>query len=110
MERIKTFYSKLFDWEMERTGLEHEYWTFKTKKLDGGEGVSGAIEKQHSPQQAITCNFCVASIEEHAARVKDLGGKVFIEKTSVPGKGYYAYCLDPENRCFVLWQADPSAK
>ena len=52
IEKIRTFYAKLFDWEMEKTDLEDEYWTFKTKKINGEEGVSGAIEKQHSPQQA----------------------------------------------------------
>jgi predicted enzyme related to lactoylglutathione lyase len=110
IDKIRTFYAKLFDWGMEKTDLENEYWTFKTKKLNGEEGISGAIEQQHSPQQAITCNFCVGSIEQYSAKIKELGGKVFIEKTAVPGKGYYAYCLDPENRCFVIWKDDPSAK
>jgi predicted enzyme related to lactoylglutathione lyase len=110
IKKIRTFYSRLFDWEMKRTELENEYWIFKTKKLNGEKGVSGAIEKQHSPQQAITCCFCVESIEEYSAKIKELGGEVFVEKSAVPGRGYYAYCLDPEGRCFVIWKDDTSAK
>jgi predicted enzyme related to lactoylglutathione lyase len=110
IEKIRKFYSGLFDWKMEKTDRKDEYWIISTKNLKGEIGVSGAIEKQHSPQQAMTCNFCVESVDEYSEKVRELGGEVFIQKTSVPGKGYYAYCLDPEGRCFVLWEDDEKAQ
>jgi len=110
IDNIRMFYADLFGWKIEKNDLESEYWIITTTKLDGGEGVSGAIEKRHSPQHHITCNFCVQSVDEYSAKVQELGGKVFIPKSAVPGIGYYAYCLDPEGNYFVIWETDKSAK
>ncbi len=110
IDKLREFYAKLFDWKIEKSDLENEYWIIATKKVNGEEGVSGAIEKRQNPQQHITCNFDVPSVEEFAANVEKLGGTVFVPKTAVPGKGYYAYCLDPEGNYFVIWEDDEKSE
>lgn len=42
-------------------------------------------------------------------KVTDLGGKVIVPKTAVPGVGYFAVCMDTENNPFGLWRTDPDA-
>ena len=110
IERIKKFYAKLFGWKIEKEEMPTEYWMITTTTPDGKKGVSGGIEKRQDPQHRITVCIDVPSIEEFQAKVEKLGGTVFVRKTAIPRKGYYAYCLDPENNYFVLWESDKNAK
>jgi len=66
--------------------------------------------KRQEPKQPITNYIDVPSIDENAAKVEKLGGKVVFPKAAVPGFGYFAVCLDTENNAFALWQSDKSAK
>ena len=47
--------------------------------------------------------------EEHE-RVRSAGGKTLSDRTTVPGVGYFCYCLDTEGNVFGIMQNDPSAK
>ena len=49
----------------------------------------------------------VPSVDEYVDRVKKLGGQVCVPKMAVPGMGYFAVCLDPENNGFGLWEDNP---
>jgi len=51
----------------------------------------------------------VPSIEECVERIERLGGRVVVPKKAVPGAGYFAVCLDTENRAFGLWQEKEDA-
>jgi len=33
-----------------------------------------------------------------------------MQKTPVPGMGYFAVCTDAENNTFAIWETDDSAK
>jgi len=110
VEKIKKFYTELFGWEIKKTSLPFEYWSVSTTTLDGKKGMSGGVEKRQHPQHFITSHIEVPSVEEFAAKVEKLGGKVFVPKTAIPGEGYYAYCYDPEKNYFVLWETDKNAK
>jgi predicted enzyme related to lactoylglutathione lyase len=33
-----------------------------------------------------------------------------MQKTPVPGMGYFAVCIDTENNTFAIWETDDSAK
>ena len=54
--------------------------------------------------------FGVKSVQEYSARVEQLGGKVIIPKSPVPGMGYMAVCTDSENNSFGIFEADQTAK
>jgi predicted enzyme related to lactoylglutathione lyase len=41
--------------------------------------------------------------------VQQLGGKVHVPKTAVPGMGYFVICLDTENNAFGIWETNESA-
>lgn len=60
--------------------------------------------KRGTPDQKIVNYIGVSSIDEYLLKVKELGGKVLMPKSAVPGWGYLAICMDTENNTFGLWE------
>jgi hypothetical protein len=52
----------------------------------------------------------VSSVDEYSTKLEKLGGKVVMQKTPVPGMGYFAVCLDTEGNRFGIWETDSTAK
>ena len=84
VERAKSFYGALFGWKIEKF--------------------------QQPQQQGITNYIGVTSVDESAAKVEKLGGKICLSKTAVPQMGYFVICQDPENNTFALWEKNDGAK
>lgn len=76
----------------------------------GGKAIDGGMMKRQNPQQTITIYIDVPSIDEYAAKVERLGGKVVVPKMAVPGVGCFAVCLDTENNSFAIWETNENAK
>ena len=88
-----------------------EYWLISTVDDKGNKAVGGGMMKRQSPQQqGITNYFDVKSVQEYSAKVEQLGGKVIMPKSPVPGMGYIAVCTDTENNGFGIFEADQTAK
>jgi predicted enzyme related to lactoylglutathione lyase len=62
------------------------------------------------PQQPITNYVLVPSVDEAAAKVEKLGGKIMRPRTAVPEMGYFVICRDTENNEFALWEKSENAK
>ncbi len=106
VQRAKKFYADLFGWEFkEASGME--YWMITTS---GENKVDGGMMKRQDARQPITNYIDVPSIDEWAAKVEQLGGKVVVPKAAVPTYGWFAMCLDTEKNHFALWQTDKNAK
>jgi len=52
----------------------------------------------------------VPSVEQAAAKVEKLDGRICMPKTAVPQMGYFVVCNDTENNTFALWETNESAK
>ena len=90
---------------------EMEYWLISTVDDKGNKAVGGGMMKKQSLQlQGITNYFDVTSVQESSAKVEQLGGKVIVPKSPVPGMGYMAVCKDSENNGFGIFEADQTAK
>jgi len=118
IERSKKFYNELFEWNIEKwsgpeslpEGLE-EYLTITTMDDKGNKSIAGGMMKRQNPQQQGMTNYIdVKSVQEYSTKVEQLGGKVMVQKKSVPGMGYFAVCLDTENNSFGIWETDDTAK
>jgi len=117
LERSEKFYGELFGMEIEKWSNPEslpegmEYLIITTTDDKGNKSIGGGMMKrQNSQQQGMTNYIDVKSVDEHSARVAQLGGKVIIPKKPVPGMGYFAVCLDTENNTFGIWQTDSNAK
>ena len=110
LERVKKFYAKLFNWKIEKYPGPMEYWMITTTNEKGEKAIDGGIMKRQNPQQPITVYIDVSSIDDYVVKVENLGGKVVVPKSAVPGVGYFAVCLDTENNSFAIWENDKNAK
>jgi predicted enzyme related to lactoylglutathione lyase len=110
VQRAKKFYGELFGWKIEKfPEAAMEYWHIDTGGSD--DTPDGGLMKRQSPQQqGITDYIGVPSVDEYAAKVQKLGGKICMPKTAVPQMGYFVICQDPENNAFALWEKNESAK
>ena len=108
VERARKFYGSLFGWKIEQFPGMPDYWHIDTGGSD--DSPDGGMMKRKSPQQPITNYISVASVDEAAAKVEKLGGKICMAKTAVPKMGYFVVCQDPENNTFALWEVNESAK
>lgn len=106
MNRAKKFYTELFDWNINPYDGNPEYWMIQTS---GEKAVEGGMMKRQDPRQPITNYIDVESLDEYARKVENLGGKIIVSKTPVPGQGYFAVCQDTENNIFGLWKTDLDA-
>jgi predicted enzyme related to lactoylglutathione lyase len=119
IERSKKFYNDLLGWKFDKfpspAGSEAtpegmEYWMISTVDDKGNKALGGGMMKRESPQQGIINYFDVKSVQEYSAKVEQLGGKVIMPKTPVPGMGYFAICTDTENNGFGIFEVDETAK
>ncbi len=106
IERARNFYTKLFDWKINRMPGEMEYYGISTEDENGKEGVGGGMGKRGEPSQRITNYFGVPSVDKSLKKVEELGGKLIMPKTKIPGYGYLAICIDTENNVFGLWESE----
>jgi uncharacterized protein len=104
LERAKNFYAKLFGWKFQRPLEEMEYYLMETEDLDGKPGPGGGLGKRGTADQRIVNYIGVISIDEYLSKVQELGGKVLMPKSEVPGWGFLAICMDTENNTFGLWE------
>ena len=109
VERAKKFYGGLFGWKIEKMSGPMEYWHMDTGGSDGSPD-GGVMKRQNPEHRGITNYIGVASVDESAAKVEKLGGKVFIRKTAVPKMGYFVVCQGMENNVFALWEMNERAK
>lgn len=108
VERAKKFYSGLFGWKIEKFPVAvGDYWHIDTGGSD--ESLDGGLLPRMHPDQPITSYVAVPSVDESAAKVEKLGGKIMKSKTAVPHMGYFVICKDTEDNEFALWQCDENA-
>ena len=106
INRAKKFYTELFGWKIERIPGEMEYYGISTTDEKGKESIGGGMGLRGDPGQRITNYFGVSSIDIHSKKTEELGGKIIMPKTKIPGYGYLAICLDTENNVFGLWESE----
>jgi len=109
-QRAKRFYESLFGWKMMGPPGMTDYYLVETEDLKGKPGVGGGLGKRGDPSQRITMYVGVDSVDKYLKQVTALGGRVVMPKTTVPGWGYLANCVDTEGNAFGLWQEDKTAR
>jgi predicted enzyme related to lactoylglutathione lyase len=105
--RAKTFYTGLFDWHFANPPGYDDYWTVDMGEEEASHGI--AMMQRGAPDHGLTNYIGVKSVAEYTAKVEQLGGKVILPKSPVPGMGWFAHCQDTEGNVFALWENDTSA-
>jgi hypothetical protein len=81
VEKLASFYRKVFNWNIEKLPGPVDYWFIETVPTDSfGRlielGVNGEMMKRERPEQRPTNYILVESVEEYAKRIEDNGGRI----------------------------------
>lgn len=109
LEKLSTFYSKLFNWKIFRVPGPAEYYMIQTVPTDEQgmplrPGVNGGMTKKEQPTQKPVNYIQVEDIDQQIKKIQKLGGKITMPKQEVPGVGWIASALDPEGNPFAVLQ------
>jgi predicted enzyme related to lactoylglutathione lyase len=100
--KVKSFYGKLFDWELEDMPAgEMDYTMIKV-----GEGTGGGLMKNPIPG-APSLWLPYVLVDDLAAATKkatSLGGKLMKDVTKVEGMGSFTIVTDPAGAAIGLWE------
>jgi predicted enzyme related to lactoylglutathione lyase len=93
------FYEELFGWKMQYAA-EFDYTMWE----DGG-GFGGGFNKvsDEHPAGRVLVYIDSDDIEADLRRVGKLGGKVLLQKTEIPGTGWYGVFEDPTGNVLALY-------
>lgn len=109
-DRAQRFWSELFGWSFEDSGMaDMDYLTGMDYRIARtGQPMTAAVfscEKHAGPPVYY---YAVEDIEAERAKIRELGGETE-EKMPVPAMGWFAACKDSEGNAFHIWQGDLSA-
>jgi hypothetical protein len=103
-EKLKSFYSKLFQWqyeEMSNPSVPADSYTL----IKVGEGTGGGIMRQIPGGPAGWLAYvAVEDIQESTKKAQTLGAQVMKDVTEVPGMGWFSFIRDPGGAVLGLWQ------
>ena len=103
VDKAKSFYGKLFDWDLEDVPMG-EAGTYTMIKV--GEGTGGGLMKQLIPgaPSGWLAYVLVDDIKLATSKAKSLGAKVMKDVTEVTGAGWLSIIVDPTGAVLGLWQ------
>lgn len=107
-EKVVEFYETVFGWKITKWDGPIEYWMVSTGDPDT-PGIDGGIIR---PGELFTGTVNTVEVEDIDAMIVkaiENGGQLMVEKNTIPGIGYQAYCKDIEGTIFGLHQLDPTA-
>jgi predicted enzyme related to lactoylglutathione lyase len=107
-ERASKFYSKVFDWKIQKWDGPLPYWLVSTGDKEQ-PGIDGGIINASADFPPIVNTMDVTSVDEYVDKIKKGGGKVVKPKMAIPGVGYMAYCQDTEGNLFGIMETDKKA-
>ena len=103
-ETAKTFYSKLFQWQMEdmpNPAVPTGTYTM----IRPGKGTGGGIMKQVPGGPLGWLAYAeVDDIRDATRKAKSLGGQIMKDVTEVTGMGWLSLIKDPTGAVIGLWQ------
>jgi uncharacterized protein len=106
IERARSFYTEVFGWtasEMDM-GEGRTYTIFNS----GDQQRAGAMTKPPGMDAPAHWLVYIVSddVDAHAAKVKELGGQIYMEAVDMPGVGRFAILADPTRAPFGLLKAE----
>lgn len=97
--QTKEFYSKLFDWQIDDNNPIN-YGMTKTGGLDGG-----LCKAEGHAANYVTIYVQVDDLQQSLDKAVELGGKVCVPPTPIPGMGAFAMFHDPAGNCIGIFKS-----
>jgi predicted enzyme related to lactoylglutathione lyase len=116
-ETLNKFYNELFDWNVVKMpmGDGMDYYVLQTVPTDDQgmvkePGVNGGLMKRMAPDQRPINYIGVESVADYVTKAKKLGATILMDKSPVPGMGWFAQLVDPQGNPFAIFEMDASSK
>ena len=104
-EKAKTFYSRLFGWEIaEVPGFEGYPMWQAPNKISGG-GLAPREDGFTQPRSYVE----VDSIDDTVAAARDAGATVLMEKSEISPTSWWAVIADPDGNTIGLYEGTTEA-
>jgi len=108
VEQAKSFYGKLFNWELEdvEMGPSGTYTMIKP-----GKGTGGGILKHPIPgEPSVWLAYVeVEDIGSATEKARELGATIVKDSVEVPGAGWLSIIVDPTGATLGLWKPKKAA-
>lgn len=105
LEALQAFYREMFDWGFEKISQDFRYYSIKTPRDTPKGGLTARQDEEHASLFYVKVN----SLQDSIGKAQGLGATVLVPKRPVPGAGWYAVLLDPQENRIGLWEDDPHA-
>jgi predicted enzyme related to lactoylglutathione lyase len=110
VDRAARFYQQVFGWKFRAWGPPGFF------KIDSGEAepaVIGALQQRRElipgvPTNGFECTIAVDDVDAVAAAVRAGGGRILMEKTTIPGVGDLIFFADPEGNVAGAMRFQPA--
>ena len=107
-ERVQAFFESVFGWSFHKWDGPMDYWLVTTGP-DGEPGINGGLSRRGEQSGPLTNTIQVADLDAAVEAVRRSGGTVTMEKSPIPGVGWFAGITDPEGNAFGMMQPDDDA-
>jgi hypothetical protein len=107
-DKMIAFYETVFGWKVTKWEGPVDYWLINTGD-PVSPGIDGAFFRPNELLNGTVNTVEVDDLDAAIDKVVQNGGQVLVEKNTIPGVGYQAYCKDVEGTIFGVHQSDPTA-
>jgi predicted enzyme related to lactoylglutathione lyase len=110
-EREIGFYENIFGWKFTRQdSVPIEYYQIETSTINGGLlKRPGQVPPSESGTNAYVCSIQVADFDKTSEEILRNGGQIALPKSSIPGRCWQGYFIDPDNNTFGVFEVDENA-
>jgi predicted enzyme related to lactoylglutathione lyase len=104
LAKAKTFYSKLFDWELEDEPLPGSNGSYTMIKV--GEGTGGGMVNASQPEgpSQWLAYVGVQDAAQTTRKARELGAKIVVDTMKVGDFGVMSVFEDPTGAKLAIWQ------
>ncbi|KUJ12816.1 Glyoxalase/Bleomycin resistance protein/Dihydroxybiphenyl dioxygenase [Mollisia scopiformis] len=119
LNRAKEFYSAVFGWSFPNFGsspidsfmaiFSHGSTNGCLVKVEAENLLSAALHPDNAELKrvGVRVTITVESVDKKMAEVESKGGKLYLEKTEIPGgMGFVSYFTDTEGNVMGLWSKE----
>lgn len=94
VEADRKFFCEIFGWRIEEMPMGEMGTYYLFKRVDSGKDGGGMLKKPDEGPSSWLPYIAVESADATAARTEELGGKVWVKPTDIPGVGRFTVTSD----------------
>lgn len=102
------FYARVFDWEISDSGMEGMRYHLGRAGADMVAGLMEMPDEAADMPPAWMIYLAVEDADAAAARITELGGRIYCAPADIPGTGRFATAADPQGAAFGILAPGPS--